>query len=481
MPSYKKLKAQKGIEYVWMRIGDMDDYEHHDNPYDAGNELATGIRDKDFEIKYVSAGVEIIPYYANLNYVSLFWGDDDAQWIRDLSPEEKEEFERGLYENIETSASKKASYKKLKKKAQVRPDEPANKLAKDFIMEFPESMYNREYLSQFVKDRGYPGSFIDTVAEILDEQYGITVSQVARAGKIAAEEKEKFFKMLEYEDESSGKIIKYRVYKMPQGHYKVNMVDEKGDEYKSGYTSDYMAMIRENLKGTDYELIYESSPMLGSSKIRSYRKFRKEAQKFDYTREELLQEGWATIGGRIEDYKEIYMEEPGKAYNKILEDYGEENVDDVYRGLVAFANFGADFYYKQGEDSKIQNGLEATKEKTKGESTEETSYVMRGEGIKSYWKKKKEAIEKKTKKGVIKEVELDESVRKFVEDIFNIPITIEKVLQDDETGAETCLVKSERGNWYIVWSSGDVSEYGKREDEARKYLDSLEGREGEII
>jgi len=73
--------------------------------------------------------------------------------------------------------------------------------------------------------------------------------------------------------------------------------------------------------------------------------------KLSYTKKELKDSGWATVGGRIEDYAAIIMEKgpllgAGVAYNTIKEHYGDDLVDDVYRGLVVYIGWGTDAYYE---------------------------------------------------------------------------------------------------------------------------------------
>jgi hypothetical protein len=69
--------------------------------------------------------------------------------------------------------------------------------------------------------------------------------------------------------------------------------------------------------------------------------------RLDYTRNELKTEGWATIGGRIEDYKNMLENgvELEDIYMAIHEDYGDENADSVYRGLLVISRYGIDYYY----------------------------------------------------------------------------------------------------------------------------------------
>jgi hypothetical protein len=42
----------------------------------------------------VRYGVQVVPGYDGYNYISIFWGDDDANAARELTSEEKSQIER---------------------------------------------------------------------------------------------------------------------------------------------------------------------------------------------------------------------------------------------------------------------------------------------------------------------------------------------------------------------------------------------------
>jgi len=91
--------------YVWLRLGDIAEHEKFDSPHEAGEAVGErlSLHPEEYRppsFRYRSAGVDIEPYFIGNNYVSLFWGDADAQWIRDLTDDEKREFERGVREAI---------------------------------------------------------------------------------------------------------------------------------------------------------------------------------------------------------------------------------------------------------------------------------------------------------------------------------------------------------------------------------------------
>jgi len=89
----KKLLAQD-VERLWMRLGDMSDYEEFGNDFDEVADLAAeaGIDQVD---KWVRSGFTALGFESN-NYVSLYWGDDDADMIRPLNKQDQRKFKKAL-------------------------------------------------------------------------------------------------------------------------------------------------------------------------------------------------------------------------------------------------------------------------------------------------------------------------------------------------------------------------------------------------
>jgi len=70
--------------------------------------------------------------------------------------------------------------------------------------------------------------------------------------------------------------------------------------------------------------------------------------------EYLLNQGWATIGGRVEDFVEmIKVHGEDKIFTMVKQVYGEELADEVWRGVLVFTNFGVKAYYDEKELLKI--------------------------------------------------------------------------------------------------------------------------------
>ncbi len=92
-------RAAQAESAVWVRYGDVSHYFDFDSPYDAGRGAGIILAlypPRELSYHYVSGGVEVKPFYIGRNYIHLFWGDEKAQWIRDLSEPERKEFERGV-------------------------------------------------------------------------------------------------------------------------------------------------------------------------------------------------------------------------------------------------------------------------------------------------------------------------------------------------------------------------------------------------
>lgn len=119
---------------IWMRMGDNDDYHDFDNSYEAGYEVGSyldtaGYKASDVKnIRWQEHGLQV-GGFTGMNYISLFWGDDDAQDAKPLSKADKGEFVRGAYEGgdfeepvrkVSEPKSKRKSKKSGSPSAQLR-------------------------------------------------------------------------------------------------------------------------------------------------------------------------------------------------------------------------------------------------------------------------------------------------------------------------------------------------------------------------
>jgi len=143
-------KAEKNGYAVWIRYGDVSDYFDFDGPYDAGQGVGMVLAEyptKSFSYHYIAAGVEIEPYYTHQNYISIFWGDEDAQWVRDLSEEEKKAFERGIKSSLDFQPST------FPRKESAGSASATGKNSKGTDLNYLTD--SPEYLTQTIEDIGY--------------------------------------------------------------------------------------------------------------------------------------------------------------------------------------------------------------------------------------------------------------------------------------------------------------------------------------
>ena len=72
----------KNVKKLWMRCGDGDDYNAYDNLNMVVEALAFNeVSSVERHIRY---GVTDGQTYTGCNYISLYWGDKDAQPLREL-------------------------------------------------------------------------------------------------------------------------------------------------------------------------------------------------------------------------------------------------------------------------------------------------------------------------------------------------------------------------------------------------------------
>ena len=86
---------------VWMRMGDVDDYHDFDNMFSAGSEIGSYLSETGTEkftagdIRWQGKGLEMAGF-TGYNYISLFWGDNDAQDSQVLTKADKASFVSGI-------------------------------------------------------------------------------------------------------------------------------------------------------------------------------------------------------------------------------------------------------------------------------------------------------------------------------------------------------------------------------------------------
>lgn len=96
--------ASKRGKWVWIRIGDQDDYNKFDSPFDAGDRLGAVFSSHDHlptVSRHGDKGINV-GSLSDYNYVSLFWGDSDAQPMAraKLTDAELRDFRAGMREGF---------------------------------------------------------------------------------------------------------------------------------------------------------------------------------------------------------------------------------------------------------------------------------------------------------------------------------------------------------------------------------------------
>jgi hypothetical protein len=113
---------------VWMRMGDNDDYHDFDSMFSAGSELGGYLDSISQEdnipmpkvLLYGDMGVGVSPGFEGLNYISLFWGDKDAQLTKKHTRADIEEFKRGIRDGAFIFLKKRNKRSSVKKTKIVR-------------------------------------------------------------------------------------------------------------------------------------------------------------------------------------------------------------------------------------------------------------------------------------------------------------------------------------------------------------------------
>ena len=114
---------------VWMRMGDNADYEPHDSMFDAGSELGGylggyfdstgGLTKMPVVSKRGNYGLSVDPF-TGYNYISLFWGDDDAQPVKKLTQADIADFKAGIRDGAYLFLKPKAKKPSTKRKSSKR-------------------------------------------------------------------------------------------------------------------------------------------------------------------------------------------------------------------------------------------------------------------------------------------------------------------------------------------------------------------------
>ena len=111
-------------------MGDNAEYEPHGSMFDAGSELGgyfdstSGLTKMPAVSKHGDYGVSVEPF-TGFNYISLFWGDDDAQPVKRLTQADIADFKAGIrdgaYLFLKPRAKKPSTKRKSTKRSSSTP------------------------------------------------------------------------------------------------------------------------------------------------------------------------------------------------------------------------------------------------------------------------------------------------------------------------------------------------------------------------
>ena len=82
---------------LWMRLGDTAEYHRYDDIEGVTEAMREASVHGPFKAGHpMSKGMLHAPGYEADNYISLFWGDEDAEWVCGITKSEMKRIEKGL-------------------------------------------------------------------------------------------------------------------------------------------------------------------------------------------------------------------------------------------------------------------------------------------------------------------------------------------------------------------------------------------------
>ena len=88
---------------LWTRLGDTGEYEEWGSDLAAVAGILVEARIDPHEMHQIRCGL-VCPGFEQANYISLYWGDEDANMLADLSREEFQELKRAMAWETQTGA-----------------------------------------------------------------------------------------------------------------------------------------------------------------------------------------------------------------------------------------------------------------------------------------------------------------------------------------------------------------------------------------
>lgn len=108
MTSGNRAKAEnsqreKEVNRLWTRFGDAGEYEEWGSDLAAVAGTLVETRFDPREMHQIRGGF-VYPGFEQANYISLYWGDEDANMLAELSRDEFEELKREMTRETQTGS-----------------------------------------------------------------------------------------------------------------------------------------------------------------------------------------------------------------------------------------------------------------------------------------------------------------------------------------------------------------------------------------
>ena len=96
-------QREKEVNRLWTRLGDASEYEEWGSDLAAVAGILAEARIDPHEMRQIRGGL-VCPGFEQANNVSLYWGDEGANMLADLSRDEFQELKREMTRETQTGS-----------------------------------------------------------------------------------------------------------------------------------------------------------------------------------------------------------------------------------------------------------------------------------------------------------------------------------------------------------------------------------------
>ena len=96
-------QREKEVNRLWTRLGDTGEYEEWGSDLTAVAGILVEARIDPHEMRQIRCGF-VCPGFEQANYISLYWGDEDANMLAHLSREEFQELKGEMTRETQTGS-----------------------------------------------------------------------------------------------------------------------------------------------------------------------------------------------------------------------------------------------------------------------------------------------------------------------------------------------------------------------------------------